>query len=331
MDKPTLYILHGDDPFAIKRFIESMLARMGDPGMAELNTSRMDGRETSEEELRSACGALPFLSDRRLILLTHPFARLSVEPARARFRAMLEGLPDTTALVLVVDDSFERGDWRTLGGKHWLRRWMAERGEGRVFYHLCQLPPLNRMAEWIRQEAKNQGGRFSFEAAAALVAHVDNDTQLASLEITKLLTYVDGQREVELSDVEELTARGGQANVFEMVDALAEGNASLAQKLLHRLLEEEDELNLFGMVVRQFRLLLQAREILDEGKGVAEINQEVAHRDFLARKLADQARRFDMPGLEAIYRRLLEIDEAVKTGQSSMDVALNVLVAEMAR
>jgi hypothetical protein len=68
------------------------------------------------------------------------------------------------------------------------------------------------------------------------------------------------------SDVEAVCIVTSQQSVFDFVDALSQGNGKTAQKLLHRLLENEDPFSLWGMVVRQFRLLLQAREILD-GRG----------------------------------------------------------------
>ncbi len=184
------------------------------------------------------------------------------------------------------------------------------------------------MAEWIREEARRQGGQFTPAAASALVEHVVNDTQLASLEAEKLLNFVDFKRPVEVEDVEELTAQGGQADVFKMVDALASGNAQLALHLLHRLLEEQEPLSLFGMVARQFRLLLQTRELLDEGGGQS-LSRELHVPSFVADRLISQARRFTMPQLEAVYHRLLEMDEAMKTSQMPSDLVLDTFVAEM--
>jgi DNA polymerase-3 subunit delta len=328
--KPVVYLFHGDDTMAIQRGLEGMVARMGDPTMAELNVSRLDGQQNREEDLRAAVNTLPFLTERRLVVLTHPLARLTSEPARERFREMLDSLPESTALVLVLEDSYERNDWRTLRQKHWLRRWMETAGK-RAYYQLFQLPTLSRMVEWIRREASERGGQFSLEASTALVEQVGNDTRAASLEVEKLLAYVDCRREVEAQDVAELTAQGGQADVFQMVDAMAAGNAQLALNLLHRLLEEEDDLNLFGMVIRQFRLLLVGREMLDEGLGPAAFAKGLAHNSFVAQKTMEQARRFSLQRLEEIYHRLLAIDEQVKTSQTSLSVALDVLVAEMAR
>lgn len=328
--KPVVYVLHGDDTFAIRRALEAMEAKMGDASIAELNLSRLDGREARVDDIRSAANAMPFLAERRMVVVSHPLAKLAGEAAREQFRALLDGLPDSTALVLVIEDGIERGDWRTLKRDHWLRRWMEGAG-GRAYLQTCQLPSLQRMTEWVRREARERGGQFSLEAAATLVEYVGNDTRTAGLEIEKLLAYVDCKREVEAQDVAELTARGGLADVFQMVDAMSAGNGPLALNLLHRLLEEEDEFTLFGMVIRQFRLLLVAREMLNEGRSAGDFAKGLARNEFVARKTMEQARRFSLERLEEIYHRLLAIDEGVKTGQTSLPVALDTLVAELAR
>ena len=50
-----------------------------------------------------------------------------------------------------------------------------------------------------------------------------------------------------------------------MVDAIGNRNGREALLRLHRLLEDEDPHPVFGMIVRQFRLIIQARECLEHG------------------------------------------------------------------
>lgn len=328
--RPTVYIFHGDDPFGIERALAGLIGRMGDPAMVEMNLSRFDGRDTSDDEIRSAAYALPFLSERRVVILTHPLARLKSEPARERFREMLDGLPESTALVMLFDDVIERGDWAQLKRDHWLKRWVDGAG-GRAYYQEFHLPPLSRMPEWIRKEARERGGSFSPEGAATLAEHIGNDTRIAALEIDKLLTYTGGQRPVEAQDVAELTASNQQAGVFQMTDALSDGNATLALNLLHRLMEEEDEYALFGMIVRQFRLLLTARELLDQGRGIEDFTRGLAHNKYVAEKTMKQAHRYRLSRLQEIYRSLLEMDENAKTGKCTLPIALEALVVDLAR
>jgi DNA polymerase III subunit delta len=328
-DKPVVYVLHGDDSHAIRKTVDSMLKQMGDPSIVDLNLTRLDGKQSNEDALYSSANAMPFLAERRMVILTAPFARLNSDAARKRFVALLDGLPSTTALVLVIEDQFERRDWKSLHSAHWLRRWMTAAGS-RAHYKLCQLPAMNRMPEWVREEARRQGGQFNPEAAAALVGHVGNDTQLASLEVNKLLTFVDFKRPIEVEDVEDLTAQGGQADVFEMVDALASGSSRQAMAMLHRLLETQDPFSLFGMVVRQFRLLIQARELIDEGRG-GQAGSELRLPGFVADKLTGQARRFSMGQLEAVYHRLLLMDESIKTGQTPAELAFDIFISELSQ
>ena len=83
------------------------------------------------------------------------------------------------------------------------------------------------------------------------------------------------------------------------------------------------------MVVRQFRLLLLAREVLDGGGNKADVIRDLKIHPFVADKLLGQVRRFDLHTLEMIYHRLLDLDEAIKTGEIPADLALDTLVAAL--
>jgi DNA polymerase-3 subunit delta len=83
-----------------------------------------------------------------------------------------------------------------------------------------------------------------------------------------------------------------------------------------------------AMIVRQFRLLLLAREILDQGGLAKEVRSRLKLRtDFEAGKITEQARGFSLPTLEGVYRSLLDIDEAIKSGRIEDEVALDGMVA----
>ena len=116
---------------------------------------------------------------------------------------------------------------------------------------------------------------------------------------------------------------------LELVDALGQGDGKKAQHTFHQLLEEEEAFEFWGMVIRQFRLLLQARELLDENASVQVIQKILGLHEFVAQKVTNQAKRFSMPVLEAIYHKLLEIDEGVKTSQVTLDLALDTLIVEL--
>lgn len=323
---PVVYILHGEDEFAIAQFLAGIKAKLGDSTTAMMNTTRLDGRTLSLDELRDATSAMPFMSARRLVIVTHPLARLNSPTERKKFRSLLETIPATTALVLVEYRSLTEERDRKKGNINWMEKWAAAAGERVYMRHFPSLKG-SALSRWIRDRAILLGGQITPQAAALLASLVDSDTLLASQEIEKLLTYVNYQRSVEPDDVELLTAYVGQGDIFAMVDALGNKDGRQAMRMLHRLLGEKDPLSIFGMVVRQFRLLLLAREVLDRGGREGDVASELKVHPYVAGKVTAQARHFSPSVLEAVYRRLLDVDEAIKTGQMRGDLALDTFIA----
>jgi DNA polymerase-3 subunit delta len=322
-DSPTVLLLHGSDEFAIRSHIDKLCASLGDPSAAEMNIAHFDGRSGLDQEaFNNAINAVPFLSPRRLVTLAHPGAVFGSPETRTKFIEQIEALPATTMLVLV--------EYEECKPAYWLMKWAGSAG-GRAQVHVYNLPKRWEMPRWIESEAKKLGGAIEPAAAARLAEMVGEDPRQAAQEITKLLTYADYKRPLTVADVEAVSLVSAQGSVFELVDALGTGDGKNAQKTLHRLLEDEDPFALWGMVLRQFRLLLQAREILDERGGPLEVQKELGLHEFVAGKITNQARRFPLTRLEAIYHQLLEIDEGAKIGQVPLDLALDTLVVELTR
>jgi len=318
---PHITLLHGNDEFAIATYIEKLCAGLGDPSSAEMNIARFDGRAGLDyEALNTAVNAVPFLAPRRVVVLMYPLASLNSAETRKRILELLAKAQPTTTLILAEFEELKSG--------HWLVKWAAQ-ADPHAAIRIYNQPKRWEMPRWIESEAKKQGGRIEPEAATRLSEMVGDDTRIAAQELTKLLNYVNFERSISLLDIEQVSIVSAQGSVFELVDALGQGDGKKAQHTFHQLLEEEEAFEFWGMVIRQFRLLLQARELLDENASVQEIQKNLGLHEFVAQKVTNQAKRFSMPVLEAIYHKLLEIDEGVKTSQVTLDLALDTLIVEL--
>ena len=319
---PNIYFLFGNDEFAITRKLKDFDADFTDPTSADMNTARLDARSMSEDDLNNAVNALPFLAKRRLVLLANPSIKYNNTASRKKFLEFIEKTPETARLVMY--EGVEPRD----AEKHWLVKW-AGKNDKLIQTQAFMLPRLREMTGWIVNETKNQGGQIEPRAAEMLKEMVGVDTRQAGMEIAKLLAYVNWARPINSQDVEAVCIVTSQQSVFDFVDALSNGNGKVAQHLLHRLLETEDPFSLWGMVIRQFRLLIQAREILDGRGNQNEVARALGVHPFVAEKTTGQAAHFSIESLEAIYHRLLKIDEGVKTSQLTLDLALDTLVVEL--
>jgi len=235
---------------------------------------------------------------------------------------------------MVVEDqqAKKRGEryWEHAKTYAWLTDWTREHND-RALLIDCPLPDDEDMPSWILRKAKELGGGFKPDAARLLASYVGNNTMRAQNEVQKLITYVGERQVVEEADVSLLTAQEQEGDIFALTDALGERNSKAAMQQFMLLMEDNDLLELTGMIHRQFRLLIQAREILDAGGKAQEIEKELGVLGFVARKLSDQARRFSMRQLLEIYDRLLKIDLDMKTGGTPGDVAYELLIADLTR
>ena len=319
---PNVYFLYGNDEFAITRRLKEFEADFTDPTSADMNTANLEARTMGSDELNNAVNAMPFLASKRLVTLGNPSGKYTKPNDRKKFKEFIENVPETARLV--IHETMEPRDVKV----HWLVKW-ADNETKLVKTQAFMLPRQWEMAGWIVNETKNQGGEIGPPAAAKLAEMVGVNTRQAGQEIAKLLAYVNWERQVEVQDVEAVSIVTAQESVFDFVDAMAGGDSKSAQRLLHRLLENDDAFSLWGMVIRQFRLLLMAREVLDSRGGKDEVSRALGVHPFVAEKTTGQARAFTLPVLERIYHKLLEIDEGVKTGQFTLELALDTLVVEL--
>jgi len=326
MPEPHIYVFLGNDEYAIRKRVAKFDSLFSDPTSAGMNISRLDARTTHESELNNAVGAMPFLASQRLVVLDAPSKKYTGLDGHKKFTAFLETVPPSTVLALVEADDIKEKEIPN----HWLVKWAAKHADvARSEYFF--LPRQREMPGWIVNEAKRQGGQIEPQAAARLAEMVGEDPRQAAQEITKLLTYVNFAHPIGIEDVEAVSVTSAGADIFELVDAIGSQNGRQAQKLLRRLLDERDAFELFALVIRQFRLILMARDVLDEGGGQPEVVAALGQHPFVAEKVFRQAQRFSMKSLRAIYHHLLVMDESAKTGQMNLDLSLEAFVVELTR
>jgi len=332
-----LYVLYGRDDFSLREELARIKGKLDSDGMLSSNTDVLDGREVSPEQLMAICDTIPFLSAHRLVVVEGLLKRFD-RPERPRRGARAgrgpsaealerwlgladyaQRMPETTTLVLV--------DGELSGGSSLLKA-LSSAGQVREFRALRP----GAVLQWILERAQNQGIDISPAAARLLADLVGNNLWVLASELEKLAAYAQGRR-IEGADVRALVSEARQVSIFAMVDAVVEKRAGVALRLLRQLTAAGAEGGyLLAMVVRQYRLIIQARELMTAGLSTREIGQRLGvASEFVLQRILDQAQRYSLSRLKAVYRRLLEADVGVKRGHYDEDLALELLVHDLAR
>lgn len=334
-----LYILHGEDEFTRSEQLAKWRATLGDPTIAGLNTTVLDGRKVTLPELVQACGALPLLGRRRLVIVEDFWSRFET-PERGKTRGRPRQLSAAdTALVKELLDYFTRVpettrlvfvETRSLGRKHPVFEFLPA-DDKRVHIKEFRPPSERNLGPWIQRRVKAKGGTITAPAARQLASLVGDDLRQLDQELEKLLAYANYQRPVIVDDVHDVVGAKQLADVFDLVDAMGLRRGEAAMRHLHELLDAgAAPLYLLHMIVRQFRILLSVKELLSQGATLSQIQRElgIKHK-FVVEKASRQAHSFSMARLDSIYAHLANVEHDIKTGQIEDLLALDILVAEL--
>lgn len=189
----------------------------------------------------------------------------------------------------------------------------------------------NDLPAWVAKEVKERGGAIDRMAAANLARLAGADMWLLNSLIDQLVAYKNGQ-EILSADVFLFQEEKTDDNIFGMIDAITAQNKKLAFKLLddQRKLGQ-DEGYLFAMIIRQFKILLQMRDLWEHEDNLTsdEIAKRLGVHPYVAKKSLSLIRRFNMDDLKRIYDELLLIDRRVKTGVAPHDLLIDYFVGKM--
>ena len=328
-----LYILYGRDDFSLNRAVQEIKGGLGDREMVATSTTNLEAQHLTLAELRSKCDAVPFLSSHRLVIVEGLLGHFEVKQGKSRsgkgksrnglgewegLASYIKQMPETSVLVLVDEEVQSHNP---------LLKKLSPVAEVRTF-------PLlggKDLKAWIRQRVKTEGGDITPQAVNLLAELIGGDLWAMDGEIQKLLLYSQ-ERPISEDDVRQLVSCIQEANIFALVDAVAEGRTELAQRILHRLYYDGvAPTHILTMITRQFRLIALARD-LEKGLSRPQIQDRLGLKSsYSLDKTLSQAKLYDFEGVKRAYDKLVETDLAIKTGKYSDKLALELLVAELAR
>ncbi|MCE5282222.1 MAG: DNA polymerase III subunit delta [Deltaproteobacteria bacterium] len=185
-------------------------------------------------------------------------AREKHEDSERLERVLTGGMPEGNCLILTAEAVDRRKRlFKTVTAIGRVLVFARVKGEAR------QQQIVMEMAAGLLERA---GKRLSSAAWAALGQKTGFSLRESLGAIEKLVTYAGEKPVIEAQDVENLIGRTKEGNVFDLTGALAGRNLKAALASMQALLERGDPpLMIFSMIVREIRLLFQAKLLIASG------------------------------------------------------------------
>ena len=311
-----IYLFFGPDDLARSDALHELRDQIPSD-VADFNVAVLDGRKLRIDALAAACEAMPFLADRRLVIVEDALKNLKAGETRDALRSYLRNVPDSTDLVFVERDEVDK--------RSTVFTYIKQHGTLREF----QPKQGAELQRWLQARAKQLDATLQPAAGALLAEWIGNDSRALVNELRKLATYVGTGGTISPEHVRLLVQDSSESSVFAFVDSLAGRQLGPALALLRGLLDDgQAPQYLLFMIARQVRILLQVKELAAQRMRPEAMASELKQAPFVVRKASEQAGRYDAQTLLQLHDRLVELDHWAKTGRIEAETALELLVAE---
>lgn len=329
-----IYVFYGEDDFSSSEAIKPLLVAVGPEDMRDTNVSTLDGGRFSLDAFGSAAMVVPFLADRRLVIVRGLLgtaegqrggrrgrrAKADDEGPAAGLAKLLPDLPPSTDVVFI--------DGKVSASNPILTAIKAL-GSELVTPKEFQLMRRDAVGGWIRDRAAQKGAQIEPQAIAELTELVGPNLWAMDGEIEKLAIYV-GDRAITQADVQALVTGNRESSVFELVDAIMDKRPDKALEVTENLLfSGATGPYLISMIARQARMVALAQDMASRKVPQNEWASGLGtSSDFVVRKTSEQARRFSADAVRGLYRLLLEADMSMKSSDATDELILTELLAE---
>lgn len=304
-----VYLFEGPEEYLKDQALAGLRKALLPEGMEELNEAVMDNPPT--DALIAAAETLPFLADKRLVVVRDHAGLTGRGEGDERLCAYLAQVPDTAVVVFFIRGKADARKKLTAAIK--------KAGEIVTFARLDEMA-LN---EWIVQAFAGVGKQCSMGVASQLAFTTGTDTALLRAEIDKLAAHAGDRPDITVEDVRTLATRSIECTVFEMVDAVVAGKQGQAFRLMRDMLTSgQDRLGILAMLLRQYRLIQHVKIMQYEKKSPQEIRQGLGVPGFAADRCVAQARGYTGGQVRRAVDICLETEFRVKSGKLNQEGAL---------
>lgn len=295
-----LYVLMGDEPLSLMEGTDSIRRAARRNGHDERESFTAE-RNFNWQQLDASSHALSLFASRRLLEIHIPSGKPGTDGGKA-LQALAARLPqDTITLITLpkLDKSAQNSAWFSALDK------------------VAMVVPLyavdlERLPRWIGQRLQAQGQQADPATLEFIANQIEGNLLAAHQEIQKLgLLYPPGQLEAEA--VREAVLNVSRYDVFQLGDALLEGDAARTAKILQGLeAEGVQPLALLGVLAWLLRGVTRVKLAQERGENLTGAMQKSNIWGDRQAKVTRMLARVSLRQLNAAMLKMAEIDKICK-------------------
>ena len=306
-----VFLFDGEEEYLKEEAIQAIIDAHLDTATRDFNLDALRGPGLDPETLASISQTPPLMSEWRVVIVRDAQALAASSRTRAVVEILVARKVPGLALVLAVQTDGKAKFWQQL----------RQRARTVIFQTL----PESELPEWLIARARASGVELEPAAARALAATAGPGLGRLVQEMDKLVQHAGDAQRITKADVQSLVGYIPTETRWDWIDKIGEARFSDARRGLVPLLQAETGVGLLiglGTHLLRLGLFLAAGE-----RALGEALP--THQRFLARRFAQQARNWSLPGLDAALADVMRADRLLKSASLDEQQVMEELVLRL--
>ena len=315
-----IIVLEGKDEYRLSERVAEFRLTVTPPEMSNINTTMLDGNIVTIEELLTSLSTVPFMADRRLVIVEGLLNRLGGSKKDLgewlNFPDLLKDLPPTANLLLIEREPIPSNK---------LLSTILRLGQVEKFSPLRHRDLL----DWINTRCSKLGLDIERTAVALIADSVGSELRLIDSELNKIKTYSRG-RLITREDITLMVPYVRQQNVFRVVDSVIEGRTRDALNASSMLIGlGESPSGIVRMIERQLRFLILAKHLLSRKIPTGDIGKHINLSGYPLQKTLEMERKISQARIMSMHDNLLKSNIRVREGKLTEQESFDLLISEL--
>jgi len=313
---PSVLLFEGEEEHMKQTALDALSKKLLPEGLEDLNRTLLEAPET--DQIIAAAETLPFMADRRLIVVRNHPALVGRADADERLTGYLPSVPASAVLLFFCT---QKPDARK-------KLYVAvKKLNGIVVFS-----PLRdrELTSFVTSAFRDLGKECDDRTADFLIFTSGSDTGLLLTEIAKVAAHAGDSPSIHPDSIRAVATPSTECTVFQMVDAVVSGQSSRAFTLMRsQLLDGTDRMYMLSMLLRQFRLLQHIKIMQYEKRTAAEIRSALGVPPFAVDQYVRQASGWSNGKVKTAVNLCFDTEYAVKSGRLNADGAVEAVMLKL--
>ncbi len=316
----NVIVFYGEDSFYIKTKINQIIKKHE---IDAFNTTTYDMDETRLSDAISDAQTIPFMADKKAVIIKNALFLTSAKPKKgapeqtvAYLEEYINNPTDETLLIISVPYS-------KLDQKKKIVKALKEKAT----VNEMKLKGPNDLSSWAQRQVANSGLSMEPDALKLFVSRVKHSTELAFLEMKKLLLYAQNQSVIDKDMVKKLITKNIEDNVYDITNAIIAKQPSKALEVYKDLITySEDPLRILSIIINKYREMIQVSSLLESKYSQDEIQRYFNVSSGRAYYMVQNAKGVKRDKIEAHLEYLEQLDFNIKSGRIDKKHAVEMFI-----